>query len=113
MEALLHGDDGVNEVKVEEAKARTRGVEGVPFFIVNDTLTVSGAQPTHVFLAAFSRLAQLRDPSKLRPWLFAICRHEVYRRTKSRRRIELMEEPKRLYSNFIHGITEMKVRIPA
>jgi len=28
-------------------------------------------------------------------------------------RIELMEEPKRLYSNFIHGITEMKVRIPA
>ncbi len=28
-------------------------------------------------------------------------------------RIELMEEPKRIYSNFIHGITEMKVRIPA
>ncbi len=28
-------------------------------------------------------------------------------------RIELMEEPPRLYSNFIHGITEMKVRIPA
>jgi cytochrome P450 len=27
-------------------------------------------------------------------------------------RIELMEEPKRIYSNFIHGITEMKVRIP-
>jgi cytochrome P450 len=27
--------------------------------------------------------------------------------------IELMEEPKRTYSNFIHGITEMKVRIPA
>jgi cytochrome P450 len=27
-------------------------------------------------------------------------------------RIELVEEPKRLYSNFIHGITEMKVRIP-
>ena len=23
-----------------------------------------------------------------------------------------MEEPKRIYSNFIHGITEMKVRIP-
>jgi cytochrome P450 len=28
-------------------------------------------------------------------------------------KIELMEEPKRIYSNFIHGITEMKVRIPA
>jgi hypothetical protein len=28
-------------------------------------------------------------------------------------RIELVEEPKRIYSNFIHGIAEMKVRIPA
>ena len=28
-------------------------------------------------------------------------------------RIELVEEPKRIYSNFIHGISEMKVRIPA
>ena len=28
-------------------------------------------------------------------------------------RIELVEQPKRIYSNFIHGITEMKVRIPA
>jgi len=28
-------------------------------------------------------------------------------------KIELMDEPKRLYSNFIHGISEMMVRIPA
>ena len=28
-------------------------------------------------------------------------------------RIDLVEEPRRIYSNFIHGITEMKVRIPA
>ena len=27
--------------------------------------------------------------------------------------IELIKEPKRIYSNFIHGITEMKVQIPA
>jgi cytochrome P450 len=27
--------------------------------------------------------------------------------------IELMDEPKRIYSNFIHGIGEMMVRIPA
>jgi cytochrome P450 len=27
--------------------------------------------------------------------------------------IELVEEPQRIYSNFIHGISEMKVRIPA
>ena len=28
-------------------------------------------------------------------------------------RIDLVEEPTRIYSNFIHGISEMKVRIPA
>ena len=27
--------------------------------------------------------------------------------------IDLVEPPKRIYSNFIHGISEMKVRIPA
>jgi len=57
VETMLHGDEGVDEVKVEEAKARKRGVEGVPFFIVNDTVTVSGAQPTGVFLAAFKQVA--------------------------------------------------------
>ena len=28
-------------------------------------------------------------------------------------KIELMEEPERIYSNFIHGISRMMVRIPA
>jgi cytochrome P450 len=28
-------------------------------------------------------------------------------------KIELMEEPERIYSNFIHGIHRMMVRIPA
>lgn len=45
-----------------------------------------------VFLVAFGRLGQLRDPSRLRSWLFAIARHEVYRRTRRRRRTELVEE---------------------
>lgn len=42
---------------------------------------------THdVFLIASQKLDQLRDPSRLRPWLFAILRNEVYRRTDRRRR---------------------------
>jgi len=45
-----------------------------------------------VFLIAFQRLGQLRDPARLRPWLYAIARHEVYRRTKRRNRIDLIEE---------------------
>ncbi len=39
-----------------------------------------------VFLIAAERLGQLRDPSRLKPWLFAILRNEVYRRSKRRRR---------------------------
>jgi len=45
-----------------------------------------------VFLVAFTRLGQLRDPQRLRPWLFAIARHEVYRRTKRRGRVDLIED---------------------
>lgn len=45
-----------------------------------------------VFLVAFDRLAQLRDPSRLRPWIFSITRHEVYRRTRRRRRVDLIGE---------------------
>lgn len=39
-----------------------------------------------VFLIAASKLDQLRDPDRLKPWLFAILRNEVYRRTKQRKR---------------------------
>ncbi len=39
-----------------------------------------------VFVMAAQKLGQLRDPDRLKPWLFAILRNEVYRRTKRRGR---------------------------
>ena len=39
-----------------------------------------------VFVIAAERLGQLRDPSRLRPWLFAILRNEVFRRSRRRSR---------------------------
>jgi RNA polymerase sigma factor (sigma-70 family) len=39
-----------------------------------------------VFLIAAERIGQLRDPERLKPWLYAILRNEVYRRTKRRGR---------------------------
>ncbi|MFZ4584069.1 MAG: sigma-70 family RNA polymerase sigma factor [Acidimicrobiia bacterium] len=39
-----------------------------------------------VFLAASDHLGQLRDPAKVRPWLYAIARNEVYKRTRRKRR---------------------------
>ncbi|MBM3672032.1 MAG: sigma-70 family RNA polymerase sigma factor [Actinobacteria bacterium] len=44
------------------------------------------------FVLAAQRLGQLRDPSKLRPWLFAIARHEALRRAKARGRATPTED---------------------
>ena len=42
---------------------------------------------THdVFVVASRKLGQLRQPERLRAWLFAVLRHEVYRRSAKRRR---------------------------
>lgn len=38
------------------------------------------------FVNAARALPQLRDPSRLRPWLYAIARNEAYRRHRQRRR---------------------------
>ncbi len=38
------------------------------------------------FVAAASRLDQLREPRKVRAWLYAIARHEALRRARDRRR---------------------------
>jgi RNA polymerase sigma factor (sigma-70 family) len=38
------------------------------------------------FVTAAQHLAQLRDPTRLRAWLFAVARHEVERRGRRRRR---------------------------
>lgn len=45
------------------------------------------ADATHdVFVTASAHLHQLRDPDRLRAWLFAVLRNEVYRRSDRRRR---------------------------
>jgi predicted DsbA family dithiol-disulfide isomerase len=52
-EALLNSDDGLEAIKDTDAVARQFRVEGVPFFIVNGTFTLSGAQQPDAFLAVF------------------------------------------------------------
>lgn len=44
------------------------------------------------FIKASRNLHQLRDPSRLRPWLYSICRHEALRRARQRSRVELTDE---------------------
>jgi RNA polymerase sigma factor (sigma-70 family) len=44
------------------------------------------------FLIAAQRIDQLRDPERLRPWLYAVVRHECLRHLRARRRTVELEE---------------------
>lgn len=50
VERFLQSDEGIAEVKAEEAAGRKLGIRGVPYFIVNGTYTISGAQPSSRFV---------------------------------------------------------------
>ena len=52
-ERLLAGDDGLAAVRAADDQARRAGVQGVPFFVVNGTVALSGARNPDDFLAAF------------------------------------------------------------
>lgn len=61
---FLDGDEGVSEVRAEEAKAREIGVEAVPFFTVAGRYAVAGAHEPDTFLEAFEELAKGRIQNK-------------------------------------------------
>jgi len=54
-EAVLNSNDGLEAIKEAHEQARRFRVEGVPFFIVNGKLTLSGAQQPDAFLDAFKQ----------------------------------------------------------
>jgi predicted DsbA family dithiol-disulfide isomerase len=56
-QALLDSDEGTDEIILAEQRSRQRGVNGVPFFIVNDAYGISGAQATDVFVRSLQELA--------------------------------------------------------
>jgi len=59
---LLAGDEGAAEVRTEERAGHQLGIRGVPYFVLNQTYGISGAQPVDVFLSALTRA---RDPAWL------------------------------------------------
>lgn len=54
----LATDRFADEVRDDERRARLLGINGVPFFVVDERLGVSGAQPTDVFVRALEQAAQ-------------------------------------------------------
>lgn len=53
---FLVSDEGVEVVKAEEAAGHRIGIRGVPYFVLNGTYALSGAQPPEQFLAAFRQI---------------------------------------------------------
>jgi predicted DsbA family dithiol-disulfide isomerase len=60
-EAMLKSDPGLDAIKKASELGLRYGVDSVPFFIINNDITLSGAQPPDVFLAAFN---QARDSTE-------------------------------------------------
>lgn len=59
--AALDGDAGADLVRADLAAARQLGVSGVPFFVANRRLAVSGAQPQEVFAELLHRALEDAD----------------------------------------------------
>lgn len=56
--SLLHGDEFADAVRADEQQAAQLGIQGVPFFVFDDTWAISGAQPVEMFEHA---IATARD----------------------------------------------------
>jgi predicted DsbA family dithiol-disulfide isomerase len=55
VDELLAGEIGLEAVQAGELEARRLGVSGVPFFVINGKVALSGAQPPELFLQAFDQ----------------------------------------------------------
>jgi predicted DsbA family dithiol-disulfide isomerase len=51
-DTFLTSEQGVVEVKAEEAVGHRLGIRGVPYFVINSSIAISGAQPPDIFVSA-------------------------------------------------------------
>ena len=56
---IAEGTDYTDHVNAEIQSARQIGIQGVPFFIFDGKLAVSGAQPAEVFTQALSQVQEM------------------------------------------------------
>ena len=53
VERFLASDQAIQEVRAEEASGHRLGIRGVPYFVLNGSVAISGAQPPDIFASAF------------------------------------------------------------
>lgn len=59
--AMLDSEEGIETVRYLEQVAHSMGVSGVPFFIFDGRVAVSGAQPPETFLEAIAKADEMRN----------------------------------------------------
>jgi predicted DsbA family dithiol-disulfide isomerase len=64
VESFLQSEEGTTEVKAEEAVGRRLGIRGVPYFVLNGRVAISGAQPPDIFVSAFQQAEKAVVESK-------------------------------------------------
>lgn len=52
---VLHSEDFAYEVQQDQMEAANIGVQGVPFFVLQDKYAISGAQPVEAFLEVLNK----------------------------------------------------------
>ena len=60
--SVLESDKYLAEVRDDQATARALGISGVPFFVLDRTFGVSGAQPAEVLLGALRQAYAAAHP---------------------------------------------------
>lgn len=63
VEDLLAGDAYADEVRTDIAAARSNGIGGVPFFLVDERLALSGAQPSELIVKVLRKALDERRPA--------------------------------------------------
>ena len=53
---FLTSEEGTAEVKAEELVGHQLGIRGVPYFVIDNTHGISGAQPVETFIAAVEKV---------------------------------------------------------
>jgi predicted DsbA family dithiol-disulfide isomerase len=60
--SVLAGDEYGDDVRAEEAEARSFGINGVPFFVIDRTYGVSGAQPAETLTEVLTKAWEATHP---------------------------------------------------
>lgn len=63
--AMLAGSDMGDEVRADQQEAATIGVRSVPFFLINRKYSLTGAQPTDVFVQALQQVYSQDGPFEI------------------------------------------------